>query len=82
MERRALEGAGPVGFGGDGFRWAPPRRADFHSWLFSLRRGLQPLGMSLRPGRETDAPYGADMWNPTAWGGWQGREIEPMPVVI
>ncbi len=60
--RRALEGSGPLGFGGGGARWPPPRRANFHSWLFSLKRGLQPLGMSLRPGREIDGPYAADTW--------------------
>jgi hypothetical protein len=61
------------------------RQAAFHAWLFGLRRGLQPLGISLRPqvnepsiaralGGIVEPARGKDAWTPE----WD----EPMPFVF
>ncbi len=78
----ALEQSERVGIHGADFRWPPRWRADYHSWLFSLKRGLQPLGISLRPRREDHEPCPDDGGNLAAEAEWPRREIELMPVVI
>ncbi len=79
-----MKSFGRVGLHGGDLMWPARRRADFHSWLFGLKRGLQPLGLSLRPHREEYAPHADDLevYASTAGPGWREGEIEPMPVVF
>jgi hypothetical protein len=52
--RFSLEQSGQLGFDDTGGQWPAPWRAEFHSWLFGMQRGLQPLGISSRPQRNRD----------------------------
>jgi hypothetical protein len=56
--------------------------AELQSWLFRLRRGLQPLGMSLRARPNSNVRYANEEDRFTAGKGWMGDEIEPMPVLV
>lgn len=83
----ALEGFGQTGVHRVDAGWPRELRADFHAWLFGLGRGLQPLGMSLRPRLEQrpsrlDDAVDRGAADPWVWSGWRDGEIEPMPVVF
>jgi hypothetical protein len=80
----ALENVGQVSSDVDAPWLATCQEATFHAWLFGLRRGLQPLAISLRPqvivpsaGRAlngTEQDFGQDAWI-SKW-------AEPMPIVF
>ena len=78
----ALENFEQVRFNGADPRQTVHRHAEFYSWLFGLRRGLQPLGMSSRARPKSGVPYAHDKDRFTVGDGWNGDEIEPMPVLV
>ncbi len=80
--RFLLEQSRQVGFDDTDGQWPAPWRAEFYSWLFGLQRGLQPLGISLRPQQDEDMLHAGNADAFIAVGGWPDSEIEPMPVLF
>jgi hypothetical protein len=71
-----------AGVDGAGCSWPARWHAEYHAWLFGLKRGLQPLGISSRPQREKDVLCADGVGNFMIEAGWQGDEIEPMPMLF
>ena len=82
MVGSVLEGFERIGFNDTDSRQAARCHAEFQSWLFGLRRGLQPLGMSSRARPSLDLLHIDNKDRFTAEKGWMGEEIEPMPVLV
>jgi hypothetical protein len=66
--------------------WPLHRRAEWHTWLFSQRRGLQPLVISSQPRSMISLPCSVDVdaaeEESVVWGGWRSGDMEPMPIVF
>ena len=77
-----LEGFERTGFNGADSRRTARWHAQFQSWLFGLRRGLQPLGMSSKAQRNSAVSNVGHEVDLTHGSGLQGAEIEPMPVLF
>ena len=71
-----------TGVDGADCSWPARWHAEYQAWLFGLKRGLQPLGISSRSQREKDVQCTKrlDGFMPEA--GRQDSEIEPMPVLF
>jgi hypothetical protein len=75
-----------MSFDQTGWRWLPHLRAEYQTWLFSQRRGLQPLSISSQP-QPTNFPCPivrkmknvADVF---ASNEWRDDGLEPMPIVF
>lgn len=80
--RRSLDTFRQTGVGGADRGWPARQHAEYHAWLFGLKRGLQPLGISSMPQREKDVLCSDDVGDITIEAGWRGGEIEPMPVLF
>jgi hypothetical protein len=67
-------------------RWPPRWQAHYHSWLFSRRRGLQPISISSQP-RPTIFPYPVsrkmkNVADVLAGNEWRDDGLEPMQIVF
>jgi hypothetical protein len=82
----SLQHLGQIGFDQTGWRWPPRWHADYHSWLFRQRRGLQPLGISSQPRSMISLPCSVDVGaaeeESVVWGGWRSGDMEPMPIAF
>jgi hypothetical protein len=79
---RSLGKSRQAGVDGADCSWPARRHAEYQAWLFGLKRGLQPLGISSRPQREKDVQCADDVGGFIIEAGWRGDEIEPMPVLL
>jgi hypothetical protein len=66
--------------------WPLHRSVEWHTWLFSQRRGFQPLGISSQPQSIISMRCFDHMEDAegefVVRGGWRGGDIEPMPIVL
>jgi hypothetical protein len=86
MTGNSLQHLDPIRFAQTGWRWPPRWQAEYHLWLFSRMRGLQPISISSQP-RPTIFPSPINRKMKTvadilAMSEWRDDGLEPMPIVF